>query len=148
MNDPARAANARAPWHLWLVGILSLVWNGAGAADYLLTVSQNVAYLAMFTAEQLEYFATFPAWAIAAWAIAVWSDVLGSVLLLLRRRYATVLFEIGLAGLIVTTFHTVLTNGFEIMGGAAAVAFTTAIFLTTVGLIVYSLLMARRGVLR
>ena len=31
MTDIAR--RAATPWHLWLVGLLSLAWNGYGAFD-------------------------------------------------------------------------------------------------------------------
>ena len=29
--------NARAPMHLWIVGVLSLLWNAMGVFDYLAT---------------------------------------------------------------------------------------------------------------
>ena len=32
-----QAVAARTPAHLWIVGILSLLWNGFGAYDYLMT---------------------------------------------------------------------------------------------------------------
>ena len=60
--------------------------------------TRNVAYLeaAGFSAEQMEYFYSYPIWAVAIWGIAVWSAILGGVLLLARRSLAAPAFLIGL----------------------------------------------------
>ena len=34
-------ASAKAPVHLWVVGLLSLVWNGFGAYDYFMSKTEN-----------------------------------------------------------------------------------------------------------
>ena len=39
----ARAASA--PWHVWVVGLIGLAWNGFGAYDYTMTQLQGDAYL-------------------------------------------------------------------------------------------------------
>ena len=36
-----QAVSARAPAHLWIVGILSLLWNAFGCYDYLMTNHQQ-----------------------------------------------------------------------------------------------------------
>ena len=41
-----QAASARTPVHLWVVGILSLLWSCFGAYDYLMTRMRNIDYLA------------------------------------------------------------------------------------------------------
>ena len=78
----------RAPRHLWIIGILMLLWNGMDAMDYVMTVSRNAGYLAQFTPERLAFLEAFPAWAKGSWALAVWLYVAGSVLLLWRCRLA------------------------------------------------------------
>ena len=40
----ATEARARAPAHLWIVGVLATVWNGFGAYDYLMTRMRNTDY--------------------------------------------------------------------------------------------------------
>jgi len=91
-------AAARAPWHLWVVGLLGLLWNAYGAFDYLMSVTRNEAYLAGFPPEMIALLDSFPLWANAAWAIGVWASVLGSVLLLLRSRLAEWAFLASVAG--------------------------------------------------
>lgn len=137
------------PRHLLVVGGLSLLWNAFGAFDYLMTVSQNEAYMGQFTPEQLDYFYGFPAWAVAFWAVAVWSSVLGSVALLARRALAVWLFGLALLGMVGTTLYTlVLSDGAEIMGGVGQWLFTAAIWLVAIGLFLYARAQSRRGVLR
>ncbi|HLE83884.1 MAG TPA: hypothetical protein VJG13_06065, partial [Thermoanaerobaculia bacterium] len=75
---------SRAPVHLWIVGVLALLWSAMGAFDYLATQTRWEPYVGQFTEEQLAYFYGFPAWVVAAWAIAVWGGLLASIALLLR----------------------------------------------------------------
>jgi hypothetical protein len=79
----------------------------------------------------------------------VWCGVLGSVLLLLRRRWAVTAFALSLATMLVTFFHNyVLTRGYAIMGGPGALAFSGAIMLIGVALLIYARRLGRGGVLR
>ena len=141
---------ARTPWHLWVIGGVSLLWNAVGAFDYLMTQSRAEWYMAEFTPEQLEYFYAFPAWADAGWAFGVWGAFLGSVALLLRRSWAVWLFGLSILGLIVTSvYNFVLTNGAELMGGGIGVwIFSGLIWLITIALFFYARRMAAKGVLR
>jgi hypothetical protein len=97
----ATTAQVRAPVHLWIVGILSLLWSCFGCYDYLMTNLKNQAYLAQFTADQLAYFDSLPAWLTAFWALGVWGGLVGSILLLMRTRYAVWAFGLSLVGAVV-----------------------------------------------
>ena len=84
----------------------------------------------------------------AVWTIGVWSAMLGSVLILLRRRLAFPVSAFSLAAFLVSLFYTyVLTDGGRIMGGQMAIAsaIITALLLLFMW---YSWLMTKRGVLR
>ena len=149
MNGPKSARSIAAPWHLWLVGALALIWNGIGAFDYVMTETRNAAYMISFTPEQRAYFYGFPMWVIATWALSVWGGVLGAVALLLRKRWAVPVFGVSLVTMVLTTFHNfVLTNGIAIMGGTGGLVFSAVIFVIAVALLVYARSLARAGVLR
>lgn len=136
------------PWHLWLVGVLSLLWNAFGAYDYLMTQTQNEAYMGQFTPEQLEYFYGFPAWVVFFWATAVWASLAGSVLLLFRKRIAEKVFLVAMVCMFVSMFYNyVLTNGIEIMGGGAALGMTITIVVVAIALWYYARRQAAAGVL-
>ncbi len=94
---------AGAPWHLWAVGIVSLLWNAFGGFDYTMTQLRDPGYLGQFanqmgmsTAEVMAFFDSFPVWASALWAIGVWGSLLGSILLLARSRHAATAFLVSL----------------------------------------------------
>jgi hypothetical protein len=137
------------PWHVWVVGVVALLWNAMGAFDYTMTETRNASYMKDFTPEQLTYFYSFPKWVIATWALSVWGGVLGSVALLLRRRWAFLVFAVSLATMAITFVHNfLLTDGLAVMGGAGALVFAAAIVAVGLALVVYSRWLVRRGVLR
>ncbi|MFO7690282.1 MAG: hypothetical protein R6W83_06970 [Cryobacterium sp.] len=138
----------RAPVHLWIVGVLALLWNGMGAFDYLATKLKLDFYMSQFSPEQLAYFYGFPAWAVSGWAFGVWGAFVGSVLLLLRTRWAVWAFAVSLAGMVVSSIYTLgLSNGAEIMGTVGMV-FSAVIWVVAIFLLVYSRKQATAGVLR
>ena len=136
-----------APKHLWIIGVVTLLWNAMGAYDYLMTQTRNEAYMARFDQAQLDYFYGFPVWFEFFWALAVWGGVLGSVLLLLRKRAAVGVFAVSFVSMVVTTVYSFgLSNGREVMG-ATGFVFTLVIFAVALGLVLYSQAMRRRSVL-
>jgi hypothetical protein len=131
-----------------VVGILALLWNCIGAFDYLMTQTKNPAYMSAFPPEQLAFFYGLPVWVVAAWAFAVWGGVLGSVLLLLRKRLAVPVFLVSLVGMVVTTLHNwLLSNAFELFTDTFSRVFTVFIIVITVALYLYARAMEKRGVL-
>lgn len=137
----------KTPRHLWIVGILAVLWNAIGAFDYTATELRLESYMSQFTPEQLAYFYGFPAWAVATWAIAVWGALLGSIGLLLRRRWAVWAFGVSIAGMVLTAVYSfALSDGLALMG-QGAVMFTAVIWIIAFALFFYARAMARRGVL-
>lgn len=88
MSEDQAAAVGRRPWHLWVVGIVAVLWDSMGAYDYLMTQTENEQYMSGFTPEQLEFFHGFPTWVVAFWALAIWGGLLGAFLLLFRKKLA------------------------------------------------------------
>jgi hypothetical protein len=148
MTDSQATLTTRTPWHLWVIGILALLWSAMGALDYVMTQTKNEMYMSGFTQEQLAFFYGLPVWVVAAWAIGVWGGVIGALLLLFRRRLAVWVFLTSLLAVVVTTFHNyLLSNGMAIMGDAFSLGFTAVIFLFALGLFLYARAMQKRSVL-
>ena len=138
----------KVPRHLWLVGVLALLWNAMGAFDYTATKFRVEAYLSGYSPEQLAYFFGFPAWAVATWAIAVWSELIGSVGLLMRKAWCVWLFGVSIVAMMITGIYNFgLSEGIAMMG-TGAVAFTAVIWIVAFSLFFYARAMAKRGVLR
>ena len=144
----------KTPTSFWIVAFLSLLWNAFGANDYVQTQIGNRSYIegmtqgTGLTVDQLmDYYTGFPAWMDAAWALGVWGSLAGSVLLLLRSRFALHAFLISLVGLVFTTAWTIASP----MPGQASMMvpmiFTVVIFAVLFALIWYSRRMyAKRGI--
>jgi hypothetical protein len=144
MNETTR----KAPLHFWIVSVLSLLWNAVGAFDYSATQLRVESYMSAFTPEQLEYFYSFPAWAVACWAIGVWGALLGSIGLLLRQRWAVWAFGASILGMALTTIYNFgLTDGIRLMG-PGAIAISAVIWVIALFLFFYARAMAKRAVLR
>ena len=83
------------------VVIAALLWNVLGCFAYLSDVMLTAADIAKMTPDQQALHNSRPIWAVAAYALAVWGGLLGSIALLLKKRWATPVFAVSLAGVIV-----------------------------------------------
>ena len=140
---------AKTPWHIWVVGVVSVLWNSVGAMDFVMTQSRNAAYMSSFTQAQLDFYYGFPFWVVATWAIAVWGGVLGSLALLLRKSLAVHLFLSSFICIILTDIRNfAFANGLRVMGGAVALTISAIVLLIGALLWVYARAMRKRGVLK
>ena len=143
-NNP----NARAvtPWHLWLVGIATLLFNAMGIMSYMIAKLGMMAEAGM-TPGQIAFIESYPAWATAAWALGVWGAFAGSVLVLLRSKWAVMAMAIALCGLIgVTVAESFIIDVPADM--ATPLALKAAIWAVTLFLLFYARQMTKAGVLQ
>ena len=148
MSELNRAEpRAKAPVHLWIVGVLALLWNLIGVVDYLATQLGLEFYMSQFTEEQLAYFTSFPKWLVAFWAFGVCGAFAGTIGLLLRKKWAFWAYAISCGGMFMTTIYNFgMSNGAEVMG-TGGVVFTVLIWVVALFLLWYAWTMAKRGVL-
>lgn len=138
------------PWHFWLLAGIGLLWNAYGGYDFVMSQTSGEPYLrsAGMTASQIEHFHAMPPWMIGMWALGVWGAVVGSILLLLRSRWAFHAFVASLAGFAVSlVYNYVLTKGWEVYGPPTAIM-NVVIGAVIIFFIWYSRRMAVQGVLR
>jgi hypothetical protein len=150
MNATVASERAGVPWHLWVVGIVSLCWNGYGAYDYTMS---HVGGLAFFEsvgldAEAFAWFEAMPAWAVAAWAIGVWVSVAGSILLLLRSRHAATAFAVSLVGALISFAYQFASERPASLEGGMATVMPIVILIGIAAQWYYARRMTAAGVLR
>ena len=134
------------PVHLWLVGIATLLFNAMGIISYL-TAKLGYMAEARMTPDQIAFMESYPAWASAVWAMGVWGAFAGSVLLLLRSKWAVTAMVVALIGLIgVTIAENVVLDVPADM--ATPLGLKAAIWISTLFLLFYTRRMAAAGVLR
>lgn len=148
METTLNGGSAKTPWHLWVVGGVSLLWNSGGAISYTMTKLGMLEGGSM-PADQIEYLANIPAWASAFWALGVWCCLLGSAALLLRSRFAPALYGISLVGLAgLTVYQRLISDlpaSFQTMGQNL---FAATIWVITIALFLYAGRMLGAGHLR
>ena len=143
----------RTPVHLWIVGVLALLWNSYGAYNYLMTRLRDTEYLAQAMPgvdpnATLAWVDGFPIWAQFGWGLGVWMGLLGAVLLLARSRHATWVFGLSFVGAILGLGYQILAA--PPMPGAEGRfdPIPYVVIAVAAALLLYSQAMRKRGVLR
>ena len=124
--------------NFWIIGAAALVWNLLGLAVYISEVTAGPDAYASYTAAQQAFMTGKPAWATSAFAIAVSTGVLGSLLLLLRKSLAVIMFAASLLGIIVQNLHAfVIADGLQAWG-ATGLIMPAVVVVIAVALLLYS----------
>ena len=135
--------NAVPRW--WLpTTILALLWNLVGCMAYLMDVRMTPEQIAALTPAQQEMLNGRPAWAVAASAIAVWGGALGSLGLILRKRWALPVLVASLLGVLAQDFGMFVLADVTAVYGIVPLVLQCVVLLIAIGLI----LLARRGIAR
>jgi hypothetical protein len=104
-------------------------------------------YMSQFPQEQLDFYYGFPSWLVAFWALAVWGEVLGCILLLMRKKLAFPVFVVSFVSMLVTMIHNYGFGGAAKISGGSGIFFSVVVFIVALVLVVYSRRMCDRGVL-
>lgn len=137
----------KGPWHLWVVGILAILWNMGGCYDFIMTVTQNEAYLSQLTDEQRQAYTSMPSFYYVLFGLAVWGGLIGSLLLLMRKALASTVYMISLASMAITFAYTHFIADLDMKMTSMEIAFTAAIIVVAVFLLIYSKRMGSSGYL-
>lgn len=103
-------STAKAPLSFWVVAGLGVLWNGFACIAYWLSVTHNPRAMAGTPPEMVQALDLTPTWALAAWGLAVGAALAGSLLLVLRSRWAVPAFAASLGGLLVLTIYQIAAS--------------------------------------
>lgn len=127
-----------------VVAVLALLWNLLGCLAFFSDLRLSPEDLAKLPEAQQALYAARPAWAIAATAIAVFGGALGSIGLLLRKKWAFPVLVLSLLGIFVQDFGLfVLADGASV-AGPVAVVLQAVVLAVGIGLV----LLSRKGLAR
>ena len=151
MTDMTPATRA-VPWHLWVVGVLSLLWNGFGAYDFIMTTTQGEAYFRAsgFDDAMIAYFNAMPSWMYVPWTLGVWGALAGSILLLMQSRWAVHAFGLSLLGAVVSLIYGQAINPMPALPPAMAMMAWMPYVIALIAALLawYAWSMGKKGVLR
>ncbi len=148
------ADRTQTPVHLWIVGVLALLWNAIGCYDYLMTRMRNTEYLKsmMPSADPnavLAWVDAFPVWAQFGWGLGVWGGLVGAILLLARSRWAVIVLGLSLLGAVLGLgYQALAAPPLAGMEGAMADIMPYLIIGIALALFLYARAMRAKGVLR
>ena len=139
------ASRTATPWHLWVVGVVTLLFNAMGILSYVTTKLGMLAEMGL-TPSQIAFMESYPAWISAFWALGVWGAFAGSLLLLARSKWAVTAMVVATIGLVGTTVGNYVV--LEVPADMQAPALDVAIWVVTLFLLFYARAMTKAGVLK
>ena len=122
-------------WSFWVIGVVTLIWNAMGAANYIAQLDPVV--VATFPDSHRALIVDRPAWATGAFAIAVFGGTIGCVLLLFKKSISYYLFIASFLGVIITMVHTFSVKGSTANSGSADFILTILLPLIIAGFLVW-----------
>jgi hypothetical protein len=135
----------RTPWHLWVVGIVSLLWNGSGTVTIMLA---QAGRLPGVSPDEAAYYAAQPTWFVLVTDVALLAAVAAAVALLLRKKAAAALFALSLIVVLMTNTYELAAGTSRVLEERGAAVFNLVIAAIAVLQLVYAWAMRKRGVLR
>jgi len=140
-----RTTAAKVPWHLWVVGILSLLWNAGGAWTFI--QAQSGAPMDM-DATEIAYFAAQEPWFVAVTDVAVVAPLLAAIVLLLRSRWAVHLYGLSIAAIVVTSVYDIGAGTALLLQDQGWLILDIVTTSLAILQLAYAIAMRKRGVLR
>lgn len=145
MSEIITENDAGTPWHLWVVGVLSLLWNAAGA--YTIMTAQ-AGRLQGINPDEAAYYAAQAPWFVALTDIALLSAITAAVALLLRSRWAVPLYMLSIVCIAVTAGYDLAAGTSRMFANNGALVATLLIWILAALQWWYAAAMRRKGVLR
>ena len=147
MTDSAMAGSVapKVPWHLWVVGVLSLLWNVSGAWVF---VSAQTGNPMDMDATEIAYYAAQAPWFVAVTDVAFAAAVLAAIALLLRSRWAVHLYGLSIAAIVVTSAYDIAQGTALLLQGQDWLILSCVTTCLAIVQLVYAMAMRSRGVLR
>lgn len=78
----------KVPITYWIVGVLGILWNLAGIANFVFQVFFTDSMVELMSAEQKELILSTPSWLNIVFGVATILGLVGSIGLLLRKKWA------------------------------------------------------------
>ena len=118
------------------IAVIALLWNLAGVFFWL---SENFLMTeeikATLPPEQLEMMNNAPSWGVIVYGIAVFAGVLGSILLLMRKKMAIPFFAISLLAILIQMGYWII--GMDAVGKLGAQAIIMPLIVIAIGIFLY-----------
>lgn len=125
-------------WY-WILAVVFLLWNIMGVLSFFAHTFISEEALTNLPENERALYGEYPLWTTIVFALAVFGGTLGSIGLLLRKKWAKTAFVISLLGIIPQMIHnTFFTKSMEIYGPGQAATMPIMVIIFAVFLIWFS----------
>lgn len=135
--------NTKIPTWYWIVATILLLWNLMGIASFYFHVFITDEALALLPENEQALFGEYPMWTSIVFAIAVFGGALGTLGLLMKRKWAKPLLVLSLIAIVIQMSHSLfLTESMVVYGVAEAVTMPILVVLIAI----YEILLANKAI--
>lgn len=145
MTEDDATTGSTVPGWFWIAAVLALLWECVGCFMYVTQVTTDPASLPI---DQRAMWEATPPWIIGAYAVAVWVGLLGSLLLLMRRKLAEPLLLVSLIAVVVQFGGVLLVPSIRDVTPDSAYTLPIVIFVVCYGIYMLSRVARKQGWLR
>ena len=143
------AINGKPPVSFWIVAGLALAWNLIGLFMYYWGVSATPEQLkAVYSPEQFAAIEATPVWVTSAFATATTFGVIASIVLLLRKALAFLLFVVSFVALLIQDLYLFLLSDSLAVFGSSLLVIQGSVFVGGIIWIAYAGFARSRGWIR
>jgi len=123
------------PIWFYVVVVVALLWNAAGLMAVVADLRLSASDIAALPADQQALYAARPGWSVVGSVIAVVGGTLGCLLLLIRKRLASLVFVLSLVGVVIQDFGIFVIAGAAKGGSLVPIVLQGIVLLIAVGLL-------------
>lgn len=129
----------KVPVWYWVLTIFFLLWNVMGVFSFFVHTFISEEALMKLPENERALYGEYPLWTTIVFAVAVFGGMLGSIALLLRKKWAKTAFIISLIGIIPQMVHNVFfTRSIEVYGPGQAATMPIMVVIFALFLIWFS----------
>jgi hypothetical protein len=136
------------PNWFWAVAVFSLLWNLMGVASFFQQITMTDEALKSLPLAEQELYSSYPLWTFIAFAFAVFGGIIGSIGLLMKKKWAKLAFIISLLAIIIQMIHTLFFTKAKEVYGAGTEVMPTLVIVCGVFLLWFSTFGIKKGWLK
>jgi hypothetical protein len=133
---------------LKIIAISAIAWNVLGVLALIMQFSMTDEMINSLPQAEQELYTNIPIWSTTAYAVAVFGGLIGSILLLMRKKLSVHFYLLSLIGVFVQTFYNFfISKAIAVYGYQSAILPLFVLFLG-IFLYFYSKNLTNEGVLK